>query len=166
MPTLPSNVSIRDISNETSSINLNLEVAGTETVSSIPDILLQVTDNAVSANMILGLPVSGGVTVKAPMAYAGPISNNAHRELKWLIFYRDTSQYLDAGNTVVNPYYNKIFKNELPTANGALLSAGSDTLDFSAGAVNTFVQAYEDVVRSPVGGTIQVVEIRLVGRNI
>lgn len=81
----------------------------------------------------------------------------ANRELKYLVTYRANST-------------EKLFRVELPCAQQVeeFFKPNTDELDLEATAVAAFVDAFEDIVRSPDNGTeaCTVMSIRLVGRNI
>lgn len=81
----------------------------------------------------------------------------ANRELKYLVTYRANSS-------------EKLFRVELPCVQEieANYKPNTDELDLTATLVAAFVDAFEDIVRSPDNGTeaCTVMSIRLVGRNI
>lgn len=96
----------------------------------------------------------------------------AQRGNKWRVQYRDNTQFLDAGETVVNYGYLKMFDVEIPTANLTLRENNSDVIytltngGIGAGAadINAFVAAFNALVRSPYGGAAQVIMIEAVTR--
>lgn len=96
---------------------------------------------------------------------------DAQRERKWVVLYRDMTQFLDAGATIANPGYLKLFTAEIACADASLLATNSDLMDVSAGTDGeTFVNSFEANARSPYNHTatspvIEVIEIRMVGRN-
>jgi hypothetical protein len=98
---------------------------------------------------------------------AAVANTDAQRENKWLIAYRDVTEYLDAGNTIQNTGYNRVFKYELPTAHINHASFDGEKLNLNdAGEVAAFVTAFEAAAQSPTGGNdIEVVSITYVGRN-
>lgn len=94
----------------------------------------------------------------------------AQREDKWLVTYRDVTQFLDVGNTINNVGFGNLYQVEIPTADRALLEAGSDELDITPvtgnAAALAFITAFEAVQNSPTGGNeIEVTSIRYVGRG-
>lgn len=92
---------------------------------------------------------------------------NAQRETKWLVTYRDVTQFLDVGNTINNVGFGNLYNVEIPTADLGLLTGNDDSLDLSVPAVAAFVTAFEAVQNSPTGGNeIDVVRITHVGRNL
>lgn len=89
----------------------------------------------------------------------------AQRESKYLVTYRDVTQFLDGANTINNVGFGNLYSVEIPTANLALLQANEDTIDLAD--IATFVAAFEAVQNSPTGGNeTEVVSIRHVGRNL
>lgn len=91
----------------------------------------------------------------------------AQRETKWKITYRDVTQFLDVANTINNVGFGNVYDTELPTAKLALLSGNVDTLDLTDTDVAAFVTAFEAVQNSPTGGNeVEVIEIKHVGRNL
>lgn len=161
----PGNIAIVDYSNEPSSFRPNLSSTATPAVNlaSLETIIAAAFNNA----LILGAPGKETVSYWQQTAIAGPAAAGAQRELKWLITYQDVSQYLDPPtNSVLNPYYGRYFTHELPTANNGLLAAGTDILPLTDAAATAFIAAMQADAKSPVGGTIVISEIRLVGRNL
>lgn len=93
------------------------------------------------------------------------------RELKWLVTYRDETQFLDAANLISNPGFGKLFSYEIPTADENLIPLGEEDVDLTEAPWTNFVTAFEQVVRSPFNRSaanpvINVLSIRKVGRNI
>ena len=83
-----------------------------------------------------------------------PLSTTAQRESKWLAVYVDTVTGL-------------LYRNEIPTADPALLSNNSDRItSFPAGALGTFKTAFEAVVRSPAGNTTSLQYLEFVGKRL
>lgn len=97
-----------------------------------------------------------------------PASDYAQRELKWLVTYEDNQQFLDLVNAIENPGWRKIFNMEIPTADPALLpdGIGTDEVNITTSPMSDFVTAFEAIARSPYGGTVNVLKIQLVGRNL
>lgn len=102
-----------------------------------------------------------------------PANPDAQRETKWLVSYRDTTEYLDELQTIRNSGFQKVFSLEIPTADLSLLRPNSDELDITTPgspglALVTAIEAY---IRSPYNveafaPTIEVINVRHVGRNI
>lgn len=83
-----------------------------------------------------------------------PSDQNAQRERKWLVRYRDTVNY-------------KLFTKEIPGADLSLLdSVRKGYMDIASGAGATFVSAFEAYQVSEYGNPVEVVEIAHVGRNL
>lgn len=118
-----------------------------------------------------------GVVVQTQMSKITRITNapasdpEAAREEKWVVTYEDTTEFLDApANTIPNPGYGKVFNVEIPCADLSQRIDNSEIVYTPAmasppAAVGTFVSGFEGVVRSPYSGSVQVLEIRSVGRN-
>lgn len=133
----------------------------TQDIDELKDALATITIGAIrSANMMKEFPESGA-----------PVTNpQAQREAKWLITYRDTTQFLDALNTIPNPGYLKLFAIEVPCADLTLLTGNEDTLRLNAGVGATFKANFEANARSPYNHsasnpTIELVSVRHVGRS-
>lgn len=106
-----------------------------------------------------------------------PVNNPlAQVEAKWLVTFRDTTQFLDAANSIANPGYGKLFTMEVPTAKLTLKPATSldqpsaGDIDYADTDVVAFIAAFEANVRSPyntsaVAPTVDVISIVNVGRN-
>lgn len=124
-------------------------------------------------------PLIRGVIRHSTLSFKYPESDDpvtdveAARETKWLVTYRDTTEYLGALNTVPNPGFNQLFSFEIPTAKRSLLSGNSDTLDITTGgSVGAVAKAaLEPNIRSPYNRaasgtpTNRIEEIKFVGRN-
>lgn len=91
---------------------------------------------------------------------------NAQRETKWLVTYRDITPFLDVADAIQNVGYGNLYTVEIPTADLGLLDGNSDTLDLADPAVAPFVTAFEAIQNSPTGGNeTEIVSIRHVGRK-
>lgn len=96
-----------------------------------------------------------------------PVTANAQREVKWLVSYQDTQQYLDAPtNTIVNNGYGKVFSIEIPCADSTLVKVNTDQADLQQSEWGAFITAFEAFALSPYGGTVTVLGARLVGRAL
>lgn len=163
MPT-PANISILDHSDESTSFQFN--------VNTIDETNLAATQTAIDAlktaigdaNFILGGFQNDTISVKRPDTIAVSPAAGAQRELKWSISYKDITAELAAG--VPNPGFDKRFNVEMGTANASLLGVNTDQLDLGNVDVAAVVTAFESLVKSPYGGDVEVIRIRLVGRNI
>lgn len=95
-----------------------------------------------------------------------PTDKEAQRETKWLVVYEDNQQFFDPPvNAIPNAGYLKIFTMEIGTADLSLLNTDTNTMNILAGAGATFKTAFEDVARSPYGGTVTILSVQHVGRN-
>jgi hypothetical protein len=92
----------------------------------------------------------------------------AQRETKWLVTYRDNTQFLDVANTINNVGYGNLYSIEIPAADLDLLDDHEDNLPLvGITEVEDFVTAFEAVQNSPTGGNeVVVVSIRHVGRSL
>lgn len=99
---------------------------------------------------------------------SAPVTNqSAQRERKWLVTYRDVTQFFDVANTINNVGFGNLYQVEIPTADLSLLTGNSDILPLTQAQAAAFVTAFEAVQNSPTGGNeIEVTEIRHVGRNL
>lgn len=161
-------IQIEDYDNEKSGVSVhlaNIGIAGatyaseTQNLDEIKDAILDV---------ILGEVRETTITDVFTESSAVVTDQNAQRELKWAVMYRDTSQFLDVANSVPNQAFNRIFKLEIPTANPALLDpTAKDRMDITTAATPGLAlkNSLEANMRSPYGGTITVLEVILVGRN-
>ncbi len=94
-----------------------------------------------------------------------PSDANAQRERKWLVRYQDATQFLDVANTIANPNYMQVDSFEIPCADVSLLQAGTDKADPTKTEVIALVTAIEQMCKTKFGTNLEVIEIRLVGRN-
>jgi hypothetical protein len=125
------------------------------------------------ATMIRGEIREVGFRKEFPESSTPVADELAQRETKWLVIYQDTTQFLDAANTITNPSYLKIFTSEIPTADitGNKIPAGTeDEVDLTEPVTAAFVTEFEANVRSPYNHsasapTITVKKIIHVGRN-
>lgn len=94
---------------------------------------------------------------------------NAQRERKWLVVYEDATQYFDAPvNAIPNAGYLKRFTIEVPTADfsSGRLKPQSDQADFAAPSIAAFQASFEQITRSPYGGSTRIIGMTAVGRNL
>jgi len=97
-----------------------------------------------------------------------PSDPSAQRERKWLVSYEDNTQFFDPpDNAIPNAGYRKLFDMEIGTADftTARLPNNGDEADLTETSMAAFVTAFEALVHSPYGGTVNVVKITAVGRN-
>lgn len=115
----------------------------------------------------------GTISDEALKVFQTKLSNalpgaNAHRELKWLVSGEDTTQYFDPPtNAIPNEGFGKVFTFTIPTADPAApMLTGTDLADIADGTWSPLIEEIEQFWRSPHGGEMSVLQIRLVGRNI
>lgn len=163
-------LSFLDYSGEPSTMSI---ITGDITAVSLPGFLTQwgTLRNAVTS--IINGTISGeaAYVFKTKLDNALPSSPNAQRERKWLVTYEDNLPFFDDPiNAIPNAGYRKIFNFEIPTANptalGMVITPGTDLVDLTSALAVAFVDAFEDIGRSPYGGTVTVLRISLVGRNL
>lgn len=110
---------------------------------------------AAIAGITLGNFLQSAVTYDRHVIGVGPAASNlAQRENKWLVRYHDTTTF-------------DKYRAEIPTADLSLLPSGSEFLDLTAGAGQTFKDAFEDIVNSGLtsGNTVVVDTVQFIGRN-
>jgi len=99
----------------------------------------------------------------------------AQRESKWEIQYQDIQEWLDAPlNLITNPGFNLKFTSEMPIADFDIRENHSEYIynggvtiadPTNAANVQTFVDAFNTVARSPYGGNVVILSMKSVGRN-
>ena len=167
-------LSMSDYDAETSSVGFWVQDLGAANYASVTQDIDEVKD-AIAA-VSLGVINDSGLRKVFPESFAQASDANAQRERRWFVRMRDTTQFLDAGNTIANPGYGNIFTMTIPAANlttadGAALVPNSDVADITGNAeMAALVVALEANVRSPWNHTatapsVDVLEILLVGRN-
>jgi hypothetical protein len=99
-----------------------------------------------------------------------PTDPSAQVERKWLVTYEDDLPFFDDPvNAIPNEGFGKLFQMEIPTADietAGILLDNSDDADLTFAAMATFVTAFEDIARSPYGGTVNVIKVTTVGRDL
>jgi hypothetical protein len=121
---------------------------------------------AVMDNIMIGEIRRTNITEVFAESVAAVTDQNAQRERKWLVTYRDNTQFLDVGNTINNTGFGQVYNTEVPCAKLSLLAGNSDTLSLTATGVAAWVTAFEAVQNSPTGGNeIEVLTIKHVGRS-
>jgi hypothetical protein len=167
-------LSMSDYDAESSSVGFWVQDLGAANYASVTQDIDEVKD-AIDA-VSLGVINDSGLRKVFPESFAQASDANAQRERRWFVRMRDTTQFLDAGNTIANPGYGNIFTMTIPaasltTADGAALVPNTDVADIVGNAeMAALVVALEANVRSPWNHTatapsIDVLEILLVGRN-
>lgn len=160
--------SILDWDGESSAMSFN---TGAVTAVSLPGLLTQFGALRTATDaMILGtISEEAQYVFKTKLSNTLPTDKNAQRERKWLATYEDNLPFFDNPvNAIPNAGYRKVFNLEIPTADATLLptTPPGDKLDLSTGVPAAWVTAFEDIARSPYGGTVTVLSIELVGRNL
>ena len=98
--------------------------------------------------------------------YPGTAPSTAQRGLKWLITYKDITQFLDVANTINNVGFGNTYTKEIPTANLGLVTNVDEYVDITDAPWDDFVAAFEAVENSPTGGNeVQILSIQLVNRS-
>lgn len=158
--------SIRDYNEEMSSTKF---YTGNVTAGSLPGLLTDFGQfrDAIDG-IILGVIAKESLAVfQTNLSNAVPASVQAQREAKWLVTYEDILPFFDDPvNAIPNEGYRKVFTFEIATPDLTLLVANTDRMNIAAGAGATFVTEFEAIARSPYGGTVNVLYVQHVGRNL
>ena len=161
----------KDFSKELSSVRyLSVQLDGTNYDAQL---ILAHNLRTATDNITLGARVEETVvSERIASALPAPSDKSAQRERKWLVRYRDNTQYYDFPSTAFpNTGYGKIFTLEIPTADQALLPAGNtDVINPTdagiAAAITAWIAAFEAFARSPYNGAVVVEQLVMVGRNL
>lgn len=157
-----------DYSREKSGFSL---ATGEVTAVSLPDLLTEVGALRTAIEGItLGNVHKETLSVfDTTLTNAAASSALAQVESGWLVVYEDSLEFFDDPvNAIPNEGFGRQFTLTIPTAEIAAtnrLQANSDLANLSETGMAAFVTAFEETARSPYGGTVNVVEIRHVGRN-
>lgn len=161
-------LTIKDYSKELSSSFIHV---GGVTAVSLPGLLTDIAAyrSAVDA-IVVGVIRSDALTAfKTNLSTALPASAQAQRERKYLVTYTDNLPFFDDPvNAIPNAGFGEIFNYEIPTADfslAGLFPTNTDEVDLAQAQIAAFVTAFEDIARSPYGGTVEVLAITGVGRN-
>lgn len=161
-------LTLKDYSKELSSSFIHV---GGVTAVSLPGLLTDISAyrSAVDA-IVVGVIRSDALTAfKTNLSTALPASAQAQRERKFLITYTDNLPFFDDPvNAIPNAGFGEIFNYEIPTADFSLTGlfpTNTDEVDLAQTQIAAFVTAFEDIARSPYGGTVEVLAITGVGRN-
>lgn len=159
--------SMLDHSDERSSVTIQ---TGAVTAVSLPGLLTQVGTlrDAISA---ITLGTMSGEALKVfdtTLSNARPASELARRETKWLVRYEDNLPFFDDPvNAIPNEGFGKVFTVTIPTADLAgRVIPGTDMADVTNQEIADFIDAFEATARSPYGGTVNVLSLTAVGRNL
>lgn len=146
-------LSFLDYSGERSSMTFHFPAV---TALNIADFLadfgdLRTATEAISLGSLVGDSWTGDTT---KYDAAPPTDVNAQRERKFLVIYQDTVNLA-------------LYRLEIPVADftGRLVD-DTDLVDLTNTEVAAWITAAEVLVRSPEGNTINVLEMRAVGRNL
>lgn len=158
---------LRDYSKEQSGFTVH---TGAVTAISLPGLLTQIgTLRTAIDGMTLGVVAKESLMAfNTALSAAVPTDENAQRERKWLVRYVDNLPFFDDPiNAIPNAGFGKVFTFSIPTALfvGTLLP-NTDLADLTDALIAPFVTAFEAIARSPYGGTVDVLEIEAVGRNL
>jgi hypothetical protein len=167
-------IQVEDYDGEKSSVHFNLQDIdlGELNYGSVAQDLDELKDSVLTVTR--GVVRHAALTVKYNESGAAVTDVEAAREGKWLVTYRDTTQYLDSLNVIENPGFNNLYKVEIPCADRTLLEANSDEADLTEAVVwAPFVTSLEANLRSPTNRSAQfgvtptnkIVSIKYVGRN-
>jgi len=159
--------SFLDYDGETSTTTVH---TGAVTAVSLPGLLTQfgALRTAMDALSVATISNEALNVFSTKLSNVKPTDENAQRERKWLVFYEDSQQFFDPGvNAIPNAGYKKVFHHEIPGAliDGQLL-ANTDIADLSTAAWIAYKDAFEDIGRSPYGGTVTLLSAEVVGRNL
>jgi hypothetical protein len=145
-------------------------ITGDITAVSLPGFLTQWGAlRTATADITIGtITEEAAYVFKTKLANVKPTSENAQRERKWLVTYEDSQDFFDPGvEAIPNAGYRKVFNIEIPTADPVgRLKANTDQADLENEDIAAWITAFEAIARSPYGGTVNVLEITLVGRNL
>lgn len=162
-------VSIEDFDKEPTTVTFWVQDIGAANYASVTQDIDEVKDAIIAA--VRGEVRKSGFTKTFLESFAAVTDPEAQRETKWLVTFRDTTQFLDAGNTIANAGFGKIFTLEIGTAllTGNLV-ANTDLADLSVTEMDALRDAIQANVRSPYNHTatapsILVLSIEHVGRN-
>ena len=173
MPFAKGSISIDDYDAENSRTNVNLQIidAAYANIGSVTQDLDEIKDAVLT--IITGRVRKTFLSIST-LEDQAPITNvQAAREGKWLVTYKDTTEFLDALNAINNPGFGQPFKFEIPTADRTKLAANSDFLNIATGVGAAFVAAIEPNIRSPynqaaeagVTPTNKVLSVQYIGKN-
>lgn len=162
-------MTIRDRSGELSNVGVNI---GPVTAGTLPG-YLTTTGNLKTATDAITLGVIAKDEMKVfsnALSAALPVSPWANRETKFLVRYADVTAFFDdPTNAIPNEGFGRIHNLEIPAPDLALtdlLQAGTDFVDLEQTAIAAWITAFEAVALSPANGSVEVVSIEIVGRNI
>lgn len=159
---------LRDYSGESATMGFN---TGVITAGNLAGVLTQfgALRTAIAAISLCEVAKEGLSVFRTNLSYTNPTDPNAQRERKWLVEYRDATEYFDAPtNSIPNEGFGKPFNVEIPGADLDLtdvLLPGTDIVDLTQTQIAAFVTAFEALVKSPHGGAVEVFRITHIGKN-
>lgn len=158
--------SMLDYSREKKSFSI---ATGEVTAVSLAGLLTQVGELRTAVEGItLGVVSDESLNVfNTSLTNAPPANELAQVEKNWLVTYEDALPFFDDPvNAIPNEGFGRLFTMTIPTADivGRLMPA-SDLADLTDTQIAAFITAFETTARSPYGGTVNVVQMRFVGRN-
>lgn len=157
--------SFDDYNGEKSSVGVNIGPITVLNFAAVRDALDDL--KAALGGITLGEIRKTSISEQFAESSAAITNQNAQRERKWLVSYRDVTQYFDVANTINNVGFGNVYQAEVPTADLSLLTGNSDILPLTQTQAAAFVTAFEAIQNSPTGGNeIEVIQIKHVGRNI
>lgn len=161
-------ISVKDYSKELSSSSVHV---GGVTAVSLPGLLTDIAAYKAAVDAI----IVGVIREDSLRAFATsnstalPASAQAQRERKFMVTYTDDLPFFDDPvNAIPNAGFGKIFNFEIPTADFSLTGlfpTNTDEVDLAQTQIAAFVTAFEELARSPYGGTVEVLALTGVGRN-
>lgn len=157
-----------DYSREKSSFSIT---TGEVTAVSLPGLLTEVGNLRTAIDGItLGTVSNESLSVfNTTLSNTTPASVLAQVETCWLVTYEDNLPFFDDPvNAIPNEGYGRLFTLTIPTADiGAAgrLAPNSDRAVLTETGIAAFITAFEATARSPYGGTVNVTDIRFVGRK-
>jgi hypothetical protein len=167
-------ITIRDHTGETSTTTFALPEITLANFAGVTQDLDEIRNGI--QDLIIGKIINVGFTKTYDDGDFTPVTNQqAQRETKWLLTFRDAKQFLDALNTIPNPRWNKTFNIEVATADLLLLEQGEDFLRTNDSPFTSAAEAFNPNIRSasnqyapssPNEELVELVSVRHVGRNI
>lgn len=160
-------VTIEDYSKERSTTEFYVQDIGAGNYAAVTQDIDEIKDSIIT--VIEGEVRETGFRKSFPESAIAVASQTAQRENKWLCTFRDTTQFLDAGNTIANPGYLRLFQMSIGTADLQFV-LDNDDADQAQGAVSNFFTDVAGNIRSPWNNAGNapsqvMVGMRFVGRN-
>jgi len=146
-------VSMLDYSNERSTVKVRIDqvTAGNYTAQAAAVSALATAIGGITLGNIASRILTAEETF---VTRTPPTDPAAQRETKWLVRSEDTVTH-------------EIVRHEIPTANTALLTAGSDFVNvFPTGVLADFKTAWEAAVVSKMGNPVTLISLELVGKRL